>query len=119
MSQNFQPGDFLVFQLEAGFALLRLLDVDNEAGTKTWHLAAYDDLFASVESAESAAEHPASLTTGNPHLALTNRAFESTQVARLLNVPLTERDLEALIAWRSDPNPKVSDRSVRLLLGLR
>ena len=23
MSQNFQPGDFLVFQLEAGFALLR------------------------------------------------------------------------------------------------
>jgi len=119
MSQNFQPGDFLVFQLEAGFALLRLLDIDDANGEKTWHLAAYDDFFLDVDSAESASADPPALSSRNSHMALTTRAFESTQVAKISNVPLTEKEIEPLKKWQSDPNREISDRSVRLLLGLR
>ncbi len=118
MAQNFQPGDFLVFQLEAGFALLRLLAIDEESG-KVWHVAAYGDLFPDVEAAELASADPHSLSSSNAHLALSNRAFESTQVAKISNVELTESELEPLILWKNDPNRHVSDRSVRLLLGLR
>lgn len=116
MSQNFQPGDFLVFQLESGFALLRLLAVDD--GT-IWHLAAYGDFFPDVESAENATANPAGLTVSNRHVALTNRAFESTQVARIANTLLTDKELAPLTEWRNDPNHQVSERSVRLMLGLR
>ena len=119
MSQNFRPGDFLVFQLEAGFALLRLLAVDGADGDKVWHIAAYGDFFLDVDNAETAISDLHGLSINSSHMALTNRAFESTQVARIANVPLTDRESEALNAWRSDPNREVSDRSVRLLLGLR
>ena len=119
MSQNFSAGDFLVFQLEAGFALLRLLFVDETNDPKVWHVAAYGDFFLDVETAESALTDIHSLTISNPHLALTNRAFESTQVARIGNIPLTDRENGSLAAWRKDPNRDVSDRSVRLMLGLR
>jgi hypothetical protein len=115
MSQSFHAGDFLVFQLEAGFALLRVLAVDEEG----WHIAAYDDLFADVESAEAAANAHSNLTIRSTHIALTQRAFESTQVAKIANHELKERDLAALNVWRDDPNRKISDRSIRLLLGLR
>ncbi|MFN0140503.1 MAG: hypothetical protein ACKVQW_10525 [Pyrinomonadaceae bacterium] len=115
MSQIFQPGDFLVFQLEAGFALLRVLAVDEEA----WHVAAYSDLFAYVESAESATDNPGSLSISSPHIALTQRAFESTQVAKIANQPLNAHELAPLDTWRSDPNREVANRSIRLLLGLR
>jgi hypothetical protein len=116
---RFQPGDFLVFQLEAGFALLRLLAVDDADGDRVWHLAAYGDFFLDVESAEAALADSPALTVTAPHLAVTNRAFESTQVAKIANFPLTPQENESLDAWRKDPNRKVSDRSVRLLLGLR
>ncbi len=115
MSQNFQPGDFLVFQLEAGFALLRVLAVDESA----WHIAAYSDLFADVESAEAATNEPANLTTSAQHLAVTQRAFESTQVAKIANRELLDHELTELNKWREDPTRVISDRSVRLLLGLR
>ena len=115
MSQTFQPGDFLVFQLEAGFALLRVLAVDAEA----WHVAAYSDLFADVESAEAATNTPANLNVSSPHIALTQRAFESTQVAKIANHELRGHELARLDDWRGDPNRTVSNRSVRLLLGLR
>ncbi|MFT3745219.1 MAG: hypothetical protein QM785_13110 [Pyrinomonadaceae bacterium] len=118
MSQNFQPGDFLVFQLEAGFALLRLLEVESTGSDAVWHLAAYQDLFLDVESAENATKGNA-LTISEPHLAVTTRAFESTQVARLSNLPLTEPEIEPLRQWKNDPTREVSDRSVRLMLGLR
>jgi hypothetical protein len=55
----------------------------------------------------------------HPHLALTNRAFESTQVAKMKNVPLTEQELIPYDVWESFGNGEISDRSVRLLLGLR
>lgn len=119
MSQNFQPGDFLVFQLESGFALLRLLAMDEAHAEKVWHVAAYSNLFPDVESAETGAADAERLTYSSPHIALTNRAFESTQVARIANIPLTDRENEPLSAWRNDPNQEVSDRSVRLVLGLR
>ncbi len=119
MSQNFAPGDFLIFQLEAGFALLRLLGVDGEGDDRIWHLAGYRDLFPDVDAAEAAIASPEALAVSDAHMALTNRAFESTQVARLSNAPLTPSEVEPLHAWRSEPSGHVSDRSVRLLLGLR
>jgi hypothetical protein len=69
--------------------------------------------------ADAALENSASLTISRPHLAVTNRAFESTQVARMKNESLNEIELEAYREWLKNPNRKVSDTSVRLLLGLR
>ena len=115
MERDLDPGDFLIFQLESGFALLRLLDLDDD---NTWHVAAYSDFFASVESAEAAIERN-DLKLSEPHIALTQRAFESTQVARVTNRQLSALETNALNIWRSDPERRVSDRSIRLLLGLR
>jgi hypothetical protein len=50
---------------------------------------------------------------------LTNRAFESTQVARMKNEPLNEDELQKASEWRNSPESEASDLSVRLLLGLR
>ena len=119
MSQTFQPGDYLVFQLEAGFALLRVLSVDESNDDLVWHLTAYDDFFLDVESAEAAVNSGKHQKPGLRHIALTNRAFESTQVSRILSMPLTEAEIQPLIEWRNDPNRQISDRSVRLMLGLR
>lgn len=119
MSQNFQPGDFLVFQLEAGYALLRLLEIDANGEKNIWHVAAFNEFFPDVESAEAAIDEPGKLTISNPHIALTGRAFASTQVARLQNIPLTEPDLDEYRQWLNDPERVVADRSVRLMLGLR
>jgi hypothetical protein len=119
MPQEFAPGDFLVFQLEAGYGLLRVLGSEGENGDKIWHLAAYRDLFMYIDSAEEAAKHAESLTVEIPHVALTNRAFESTQVAKLTSSPLDGAQAESLTAWRNDPTHEVQDRSIRLLLGLR
>jgi len=44
------PGDDLIFQLESGFGLLRVLAVEEGV----WHLLAYDEFFPDVESAEAA-----------------------------------------------------------------
>jgi hypothetical protein len=114
MPQEFEPGDFLVFQLEAGYGLLRVLGSEGEDGDKVWHLAAYRDLFLDVDSAEDAANKK-QLTVELPHVVLTNRAFESTQVAKLTNAPLDG----TLSCWQADRSIQVQDRSIRLLLGLR
>lgn len=119
MAQAFRPGDFLVFQLEAGFGLLRVLDIDERADAVTWHLAAYNELFPDVETAESATDDPGRLTVSALHLAITDRAFASTQVARLTNLPLQPAEIAPLDRWRSSQERTVDDRSVRLLLGLR
>ena len=119
MSQDLRPGDFLVFQLESGFGLLRLLAKTGSNGDIVWHLEAYEDLFFDVDSAEAATTNKPGLIVSHPHLALTNRAFESTQVARIANTPLTNEETERIAAWQNDPDHEVSDRSVRLLLGLR
>ena len=119
MSQHFQAGDFLIFQIESGYGLLRILAIDESENGTVWHLAAYNEMFLDIDSAEAAIENFNNLTISYSHLALTNRAFESTQVARMNNKLLTETDLKGLREWGNNPRRKVSDLSVRLLLGLR
>jgi hypothetical protein len=119
MSQNFQAGDYLIFQIESGFGLLRLLAVDETGGEKVWHLAAYNEMFLDVETADKILENPSRLTINIPHLALTNRAFEATQTARMTNIPLASDEIKAFEEWKANPNREISDLSVRLLLGFR
>lgn len=119
MPQDLNSGDFLVFQLEAGFALLRVLGRDDGEDGTTWHVAAYSDFYPDVESAEAATASPETLTMAARHLALTDRAFASTQVARLTTKDLTDDESRPLNEWRADANRTVHDRSIRLLLGLR
>lgn len=119
MSQKFQAGDFLIFQIESGFGLLRILGIGEQDGESVYHLTAYNELFPDIEFADAALENPQSLTVSIPHVALTNRAFLSTQTARMKNVPLNEDELKPLQAWQSDENAEISDRSIRLMLGLR
>ncbi len=119
MSQNFQAGDFLIFQIESGYGLLRILAIDESENGTVWHLAAYNEMFLDIEMADAALVNYQSLTISYPHLALTNRAFESTQVARMKNEPLSDEELKNLRDWETNPQRRVSDLSVRLLLGLR
>src|SRR5436190_10529841 len=88
MEQGLKPGDFLVFQLESGFAMMRLLAEANGI----WHVTVYGDFFPDVESAEAAAADPSALSVNSRHLALTTRAFESTQTAAIGNEPLTDHE---------------------------
>ena len=111
--QGFVAGDFLVFQIESGFGLMRVLQIDGSGADPVWHVTVYRDLFPEIDYAELAIASPESLTPEIEHIALTDRAFESTQVSRLGNVPLTAEEKEL------DGNSEVSDRSIRLLLGLR
>lgn len=119
MLHDFRPGDFLIFQLESGFALMRVLAIEPDEFDGVWHIAVYRDLFLETDSADAAVDDPAQLTVEIPHAAITNRAFESTQVAKMRSVPLTSGDLAGLKEWESSADRPVSDRSVRLLLGLR
>ena len=119
MSQNFQAGDFLIFQIESGYGLLRILAIDETETGTIWHLAAYNEMFLAIEMADAALEDYHTLTKSYQHLALTNRAFESTQVARMKNEPLSDAEIEHVAEWRKNEQSEVSDLSVRLLLGLR
>src|SRR5262245_40171739 len=118
MSYPFNPGDDLIFQLESGFGLLRLLAVEGEGAGTVWHLMAYDEFFPDVESAEAALAQAAALPICKAHIALTNRAFERTPVARLGNRPVTENELTAYQNWLNSDRD-VSDRSALLMLGIR
>jgi hypothetical protein len=119
MSQSqFEPGDDLVFQLESGFGLLRVLAVEGEGGATVWHLLAYDDFFPDVEVAEAALAGPQPLPVRKAHMALTNRAFERTPAARLGNRPVNDDELVEYRKWL-DSDRVVSDRSALLMLGIR
>lgn len=118
MEHRFKPGDFLFFQLEAGFALIRLLDIEEEDNDLVWHIVGYNDLFPDIESIERAVAQPESLTVSIPHIVLTNRAFESTQVADIGNSEMSDAEQGLIKEWRENSN-EVSDRSIRLHLGLR
>lgn len=118
--QDFQAGDFLIFQIESGYGLMRILAIDDATdGDKIWHLRGYNELFLDVEFADTALQNPGSLTVSNPHFAITQRAFESTQVARMVNLPLNDEEKQAVEDWRNDSDREISDRSARLMLGLR
>jgi hypothetical protein len=115
---DFEQGDDLIFQLESGFGLLRVLAVEGEGASTVWHLLVYDDFFPSVESAEAALAGPQPLPVRNAHMALTNRAFERTPAARLGNRPVTDAELIEYRNWLNSDRA-VSDRSALLMLGIR
>ena len=119
MPHKFSPGDDLIFQLESGLGLLRIIAIEGDGSETVWHLLAYEEFFPSVEAAEAALAQPGSLSVRNAHMALTDRAFERTPAARLGNRPLTENELAAYREWEQSETRKVSDRSALLLLGIR
>lgn len=118
MDQTFNPGDDLIFQLESGFGLLRVLAVEQKGPDRIWHLMAYEELFPDVEAAERALTQPENLHVRTAHMALTDRAFERTPAARLGNRPIMGEELTAYQCWGDDAGD-VSDRSALLMLGLR
>lgn len=117
MGLPFTPGDDLIFQLESGFGLLRVIAID-DADKPIWHLMAYEELFPDIESAEQALNNSAALHVRMPHMALTDRAFERTPAARLGNRPVTDDERAHYENW-AQSGGKVSDRSALLMLGLR
>lgn len=119
MTHTFAPGDDLIFQLESGLGLLRVLAIEGEGAQTVWHLMAYDEFFPDAESAEQALAKPDQLHTRNPHMALTDRAFERTPAARLGNRAVTSDELVVYHEWQQSETRKVSDRSALLLLGIR
>jgi hypothetical protein len=119
MAQSFSPGDDLIFQLESGYGLLRVLAVEGEGPQTVWHLLAYEDFFPSVEAAEQALADPDSLTIRRAHMALTDRGFERTPAAMLGNRPLNDEELRGYRAWLDSDERSVSDRSALLMLGIR
>lgn len=119
MAQAFSPGDDLLFQLESGYGLLRILAVEGEGQNAVWHLLAYEEFFPSVEDAEKALAETDALHVRNPHLALTDRAFERTPAARLSNRPLKDEELAPYREWLNSDEKPVSDRSALLMLGIR
>jgi hypothetical protein len=118
MNQPFAPGDDLIFQLESGFGLLRVIAIDEREGKAIWHLMAYEELFPDVESAERALAQPSSLHVRRQHMALTERAFERTPAARLGNRAVTDDERAQYERW-NEQGGEVSDRSALLMLGLR
>ena len=116
MDQQFAAGDDLIFQLESGYGLLRVLAIEPE--TQVWHLMAYEELFPDVEAAERALTEPDTLHVRKAHMALSNRAFERTPAARLGNRRVTEAEMAGYKAW-VEGEGEVSDRSALLMLGMR
>ena len=118
MPHPFEPGDDLIFQIESGYGLLRILAIGGEGPASVWHLMAYEDFFPDVESAERALAQNVSLPVRRAHMALTTRAFERTPVAKLGNRPLSNDELVEYRKW-VETNGEVSDRSALLMLGIR
>jgi hypothetical protein len=118
MDQRFTPGDDLIFQLESGYGLLRILAIEGEGSSTVWHLLVYEDFYPSVEVAEQALAGSTPLSVRRPHMALTNRAFERTPAAKLGNRPVTEEELSPYRNWLNSDR-EVSDRSALLMLGIR
>jgi hypothetical protein len=119
MARQFSEGDFLIFQLESGLGLLRILAIEGDDQEAVWHIMAYEEFFPSAEAAEAALAEPGSLHIWKPHMALTNRAFERTPAARIENRPLTDDELAAYRQWEETTDRRVSDRSALLQLGIR
>ena len=118
MALTFAPGDDLVFQLESGFGVIRVLAVEGAGRDAVWHVLVYEDFYPEVEAAEAALAGGGGLPVRAPHLALTDHAFEKTPAARLGNRPVEEAELAAYRRWR-ESGGEVSDRSLLLMLGMR
>jgi hypothetical protein len=118
MALPFAPGDDLVFQIESGFGVIRVLAVEGDGDERVWHLLVYEDFYPEVEAAEAALASGVELATRVPHLALTDHAFGKTPAARLGNRPVTDSELAAYHRWW-EAGGAASDRSVLLMLGMR
>ena len=118
MALAFAPGDDLVFQVESGFGIIRVLAVGERGGAPVWHVLVYEDFYPDVESAEAALARGGELGVRAPHLPLTEHAFEKTPAARLGNRPVTDDELTAYRDWAARGG-EVFDRSVLLMLGMR
>ena len=118
MGLGYAPGDDLLFQLESGFGLMRVLASEGEGGGAVWHVLVYEDFYPDAESAEAALNGGTALAVRAPHLALTERALERTPAARLSTRPVTEEELAPLHAWCARGG-EVFDRSVLQMLGIR
>ncbi len=118
MALGFVPGDDLLFQLESGYGLLRVLASEPRGDEVVWHLLAYEELFPDAETAEAALANADALHVRAAHLPLTEHAFEKTPAARLGNRPVMDAELTAYRDWTARGGP-VFDRSALLLLGLR
>ena len=118
MDAPFAPGDDLIFQLESGFGLLRVIAIEEHETGRVWHLMAYEEFFPDPETAEAALMNPESLHMRRAHMALTERAFERTPAAKLGNRPVMENEQSAYQNWR-EHDGHVSDRSALLMLGVR
>src|SRR5215211_3946370 len=118
MALSFAPGDDLVFQMESGFGLLRVLGSEGEGRETVWHILVYHEFYADVETAEAALASGRSLAVREPHVALTEHASEKTPAALLTNRPVADEELEPLRRWQREGGP-VHDRSLLLMLGMR
>lgn len=118
MALSYAPGDDLVFQMESGFGLIRVLASEGRGREAVWHVLVYQEFYADVESAEAALAADRPLAVREPHIALTEHAFEKTPAARLTNRPVKDEELEALERWRREGGA-VHDRSLLLMLGMR
>ena len=118
MALVYEPGDDLVFQVESGFGLMRVLAREGDGPETVWHILIYTDFYPDVESADAALASGRELEKREPHLALTEHAFEKTPAARLTNRPVTDEELEPLRRWRLEGGA-VHDRSLLLMLGMR
>ena len=118
MALSFEAGDDLIFQMESGFGLVRVLGSEGEGADAVWHVLVYHEFYPDVEAAEAALASGRALEVREPHLALTTHAFEKTPAARLANRPVAVEELEALRRWR-DEGGRAHDRSLLLMLGMR
>ena len=118
MSQSFAPGDDLIFQLESGFGLMRVLGAEGEGPATVWHVLVSEDFYPDEEAAEAALAHAQPPGVGWPHLPLTDRALERTPAARLGNRPVAEAELAPVSAWR-ERGGEAFDRSVLQMIGVR
>ena len=118
MALVYEPGDDLVFQVESGFGLMRVLAREGDGPETVWHILVYRDFYPEVEAADAALARGRELEAREPHLALTEHAFEKTPAARLGNRPVSENELEAVRRWR-ERGGEAQDRSVLLMLGMR
>jgi hypothetical protein len=116
---SFEPGDDLVFQLESGFALIRVLVLEQDAaGKNIWHVAVFEEFFPDVDAAATAVARPETLHV-RKNLVLTDRAFDRTPAARLGHRPVANEELAPYRDWSADSSREVSDRSILLMLGIR
>lgn len=118
MALEFTPGDDLVFQIESGFGLMRVLAAEGEGRERVWHVLVYQDFYPEVESAEAALASGRELEVREPHIALTEHAFEKTPAARLGNRPVGDDELAAVRSW-GQTGAAAHDRSLLLMLGMR